>query len=86
MLERLQVIADLNGLVTADGIEVFDAPILTDPVTDAPTRGDLRKVVLPLDVRQRLAAAINAELGGSVKAAERLSAARTKSRETPRAT
>lgn len=76
MLERIQALAGLDGQITAASVQVFDAPVVTDPVTDEPRRGDLREVLLPLDVRQRIADAVNAELGGAAKAAERITAAR----------
>lgn len=76
MLERIQALAGHDGLITAASVQVYDAPVVIDPVTDLPRRGDLREVRLPLDVRQRIADAINAELGGAAKAQERLAAAR----------
>lgn len=81
MLERIQAFAGLDGQITAASVQVYDAPVVTDPVTDELRRGDLREVLLPLDVRQRIAAAINAELGGATRAAERLTAAREAKRQ-----
>lgn len=81
MLERLQCFAGLDGLISAASIQAFDAPIVTDPVTDERRRGDLIPVTLPLAVRQRIANAINAELGGPEKAAARISAAREARRQ-----
>ncbi len=76
MLERIQALAGLDGLITAASVQVFDAPVVTDPVTDELRRGDLREVHLPADVRTRIADFINAELGGAAKAAERIAASR----------
>lgn len=78
MFERIQAFADINGRITPESIDVRDADVIVDPVTDEVRRGDLRKVDLPADVRQRIADFINAELGGAEKAAERLQGARAK--------
>jgi hypothetical protein len=81
MLFRVQADAGLDGVIQASSIEVFDAPLLIDPVTDQPRRGDLRQVDLSLAIRQRIADAINAELAGTTKAAERLTETRNKERQ-----
>lgn len=81
MLYRIQADADNTGLIKPGSLQVFDAPLVTDPVTDKIKRGDLHPVDLAADVRQRIADVINAELGGAVKSAERLTAARTKARQ-----
>jgi hypothetical protein len=78
MLERIQAFAGLNGLIAPRSIQVFDQSVALDPLTDQPSRvGDLRLVELSDAARQRIADAINAELGGEAKAAQRLTAART---------
>lgn len=81
MLYRIQADADNNGTIQPQSIQVFDADVITDPVTDDTTRGSLRPVDLSSTARQRIADAINAELAGPQKSAARLEAARTKARE-----
>ncbi len=76
MLYRIQADANRNGMIRPRAIEIYDAPLTMDPVTDVETRGPPVLVDLPNAARQRIADAINAELEGATRAAERLAAAR----------
>lgn len=90
MLERIQAFANADGTISPERIEIFDAQVRAHPVTGEPIRGELiRDVKLSADARQRIADAINAELAGATKAAERLTAMRVaneekKAREEPK--
>lgn len=72
MLFRIQADADVNGLLTPDRVQVFDAPLVTDPVTDEVKRGDVRQVKIPLALRQAFCDWVNQRAGGLVKYQERL--------------
>jgi hypothetical protein len=76
MLERIQALAGFDGLIDPASVQVFDAPVVTDPVSDQPRRGELREVILPPPLRKEIADFINAKLGGASKAEERIAAAR----------
>ncbi len=76
MLYRIQADANRNGMIRPRDIQIYDAPLTVDPVTDEQTRGAPVLVDLPNGARQRIADAINAELEGATKASERLAAAR----------
>ena len=72
MLERIQATADLNGMIIPGSIQAFDADLIKDPITDATIRGPLRTAVISAAGRQKIADAINAELGGEQKAKRRI--------------
>ena len=75
MLYRIQADANRNGMIRPRDIQIYDAPLTVDPVTDEQTRGAPVLVDLPNAARQRIADAINAELEGATKSSERLAAA-----------
>lgn len=76
MLYRIQADADMNGLLQPEGVQVFDAPIVTDPVTDQQKRGDVRMVKVPLALRQAFCDWVNQRAGGLQKYQDRLAAER----------
>jgi hypothetical protein len=78
MLKQLLVNGDENGLATPATMQISDADLITDQVTDQKYSGQWRPAELSTEAKQRICDAINAELGGATKAAERVITARAK--------
>ncbi len=76
MLYRIQADADSTGMLTPDRVQVFDAAVIVDPVTDIPSRGTVRQVKIPLALRQAFCDWVNQRAGGLAKYQERLAAER----------
>jgi hypothetical protein len=78
MFIQLLINADENGMATPSLMTIKDADTLTDAVTEAKYRGPWRDAVLTPEAKQRICDAINAEVGGAAKAAERIAAIKNK--------
>lgn len=76
IIDRIQAFADASGQIVQ--IEVYDAELLTDPVTDAQERGPLRMSILAEADAPALFAALNQRLAGAGKSNDRIAALRAK--------
>ena len=76
LLFRVQMDADENGTVQPAAVQAFDTSLDIDPITGKTVRGQLRPIKLSLVTQQKIADAVNDELGGKDKGDARLQALR----------
>jgi hypothetical protein len=78
MFMQLLITADDSGQATPGRMSAYDADLLIDPVTEQTYRGPWRAAELSDAAKHRICDAVNAELAGSTKAVERLTALKAK--------